>query len=960
MNVLSVPNYFQDCLFPLKRVVYIIIISLNFFLPCTPALSQSEQHAILEIDSLIALSRQYIEKQKFDQALAAIEAAGQIANHSDIPPDLKGRYLFNHGRALDRLGQLDVAEQQYMAALAIQTPLEATRGEDLAWTLNNLGALYSQMGRYDEAVGFYDKSLSIRQRIVGETHPDYMYSLNNIGNLYERKGDYKKAEKLLLKAKELRALHLGKTHPDYSWSLNDLGVLYKRMGRFQEALSLYTEAKSLRATIYGVTHPNYAVSLNNLANLYLELKRYNEAETLYMEALNIWKEKFGESHATTAAAFNNLAKLKQAMKDYPAAESFVRKSMEIGLAVFGKEHPRYGIYMQNLGEIQEASGQLELSLNTLKEALELRTNIMGVNHQDYASNHHYLSSVYWKLDQHANCFHSLKEVLRIQKQIFMNAATHLSEQEQSAYVNRFIINSDMLYSLALKHGDKVDGIARECLETALFLKGFVLNAAIKTRQQIARHPEAHLTYNQLQHLHHKLNREYAKPIASRNVDSLERAVATIEKKLINEINLTHTISKQVSLDQLKETLLPGEAILEIVHFNLYTPAITDSVHYAAILLRHGDVLPTFIPLFAESGIEVLLTDIAERKADFVNTLYSWRDRNRVRLGQAKPTLYEIFWQPVEAVGLDGITRIYYSPSGLMHRINVNAISLNDEQVLADRFHIVMLGSTRQRIKDQEHEKPESGSSAVVFGGIDFGETFTNESPEQGNEISLRGTMQMWGSLPWTEKEGLAVSQTMRSSEMQVEYYSGKSATEQVFKMQGRSQKSSPNVLHIATHGFFIADPTMNTPEEGSGFLQSANPMMRSGLILSDGNFGFINGVPREGQTEDGVLTALEISQLDLRQTTLTILSACETGLGDIRGNEGVYGLQRAFKIAGSQYLIMSLWQVPDRETMAFMTSFYEHWLNKNMTIPDAFRSTQRAMRDRFYNPYAWAAFVLLE
>lgn len=482
----------------------------------------------------------------------------------------------------------------------------------------------------------------------------------------------------------------------------------------------------------------------------------------------------------------------------------------------------------------------------------------------------------------------------------------------------------MLYSLALKHGNKVDSIAKECLETALFLKGFVLNASIKTGQQIAKHPEAHQTYNQLQHLHHKLNREYAKPIASRNVDSLERLIAAIEKKLINQINLTHTISKQVSLHQLKEAILPGEAILEIVHFNLYTPAITDSVHYAAILLRHGDALPTFIPLFEESGIEALLTDITERKADYVNALYSWRDRSMVRLGQAKPTLYEIFWRPIEAIGLDEITRIYYSPSGLMHRININAISLNDEHILADQFHIVMLGSTRQRIFDQKRQQPESSKNAVVFGGIDFGETLTNESPEPGNEMALRGKLQLWGSLPWTEKEGLAVSQTMRSDEMQVDYYSGKSATEQVFKLLGRSLKSSPNVLHIATHGFFITDATINTHEEGSGFLQSANPMMRSGLILSDGNFGFINGVPREGQTEDGVLTALEISQLDLSQTTLTILSACETGLGEIRGNEGVYGLQRAFKIAGSQYLIMSLWQVPDRETMAFMTSFYEH------------------------------------
>lgn len=138
-------------------------------------------------------------------------------------------------------------------------------------------------------------------------------------------------------------------------------------------------------------------------------------------------------------------------------------------------------------------------------------------------------------------------------------------------------------------------------------------------------------------------------------------------------------------------------------------------------------------------------------------------------------------------------------------------------------------------------------------------------------------------------------------------------------------------------------------------------MMRSGLILAGANYAWLNGHPiREGE-EDGILTAYEISQMDLAQTGLVVLSACETGLGDIKGNEGVYGLQRAFKIAGVDYLIMTLWKVDDKATALFMIEFYKHYLQDGMSIPDAFRLTQQEfIANPLSSPYLWAGFVLLE
>jgi CHAT domain-containing protein len=177
--------------------------------------------------------------------------------------------------------------------------------------------------------------------------------------------------------------------------------------------------------------------------------------------------------------------------------------------------------------------------------------------------------------------------------------------------------------------------------------------------------------------------------------------------------------------------------------------------------------------------------------------------------------------------------------------------------------------------------------------------------------------------------------------------------------------ASPQVIHLATHGYFFPD-TKNRDEvrgmrdDEPVFKTSDQPMIRSGLILAGGNHAWKTGRPLRPDVEDGILTAYEISQMDLSGTELVVLSACETGLGDIDGNEGVYGLQRAFKIAGAKYLVMSLWQVPDQQTQELMAAFYENWLTKKMGIPDAFRAAQQSVRDRYDHPFFWAGFVLVE
>ena len=295
-----------------------------------------------------------------------------------------------------------------------------------------------------------------------------------------------------------------------------------------------------------------------------------------------------------------------------------------------------------------------------------------------------------------------------------------------------------------------------------------------------------------------------------------------------------------------------------------------------------------------------------------------------------------------------------------------------------------LGSTRQLVVPSPLLGGQDGG-ALLFGGIRYEldtaamaqanaalktEAITSSRGEfsfAGTDSTLRSST--WNDLPFTGKEVDSIARILRTGGVQTQLRKGYDATEEAFKTIGKNSPS-PRILHIATHGFFFPDPKNNPQSEFRNpplgepvFRRSDNPMIRSGLILAGGNGAWSRGPgskPYKPGAEDGILTAYEISQMDLRNTELVVLSACETGLGDIAGNEGVYGLQRAFKIAGAKYLIMSLWQVPDKQTSLLMTTFYQKWLQGKMEIPEAFRAAQKELRERGFDPYQWAGFVLVE
>lgn len=313
--------------------------------------------------------------------------------------------------------------------------------------------------------------------------------------------------------------------------------------------------------------------------------------------------------------------------------------------------------------------------------------------------------------------------------------------------------------------------------------------------------------------------------------------------------------------------------------------------------------------------------------------------------------------------LQGIKNIYYSPSGLLHKVSFAAISKDDNVFLCDAYQLHQQSSTG-KVAFPNNLMYEKSDRFMLIGGVQYNTTDTKNK--------------VWSYLPGTQNEVQKISNFLTKQKHTIELYTSLDANEGNIKE--KVQKS--NMLHFSTHGFFYPDPEQvraEVKEEIVGedivfrgdldtsdiqrksnyanwsFVKNKNPLMRSGLVLAGANDVWERDALADG--EDGILTAQEVATLDLRNTKLVVLSACETGLGDIKGSEGVYGLQRAFKMAGAQYLIMSLWQVPDKETAEFMELFYKN-LTKVKDIPTAFDQTQKAMRKK-YDPYFWAAFVMI-
>jgi CHAT domain-containing protein len=533
----------------------------------------------------------------------------------------------------------------------------------------------------------------------------------------------------------------------------------------------------------------------------------------------------------------------------------------------------------------------------------------------------------------------------------------LSEAEKEIFFNSLELDYNLYHDFTIHHKSIVNNLTDTSYNIALQNKGLTLKSSTAVRQAILSSGDTILINEYDNWLTLK------KKIANLNetdttYKELVNQANEMERGLVKSSTIFSDFDKVRNLkwQDVQAGLKPGEAAIEFVHFKSEIDT-ANPIIYAALIVKKDSKHPEMIRLCTEAELKEILGVFQGNNLSFVNKVYGTRNK-------AEKTLYEKIWQPLEKQ-LEGIQNIYYSPSGLLHKVSFAAISKGDNVFLCDNYQLHQQSSTG-KVALPSNVMYDTKDAYLLMGGVQYNTDKTKK--------------EVWNYLPGTLNETDNIHSFLEKKKHNVNLFAANEANETNFKTQ--AQKA--NVLHISTHGFFYPDPEqvreeakkeeiheeniifrgtndIDSSERSSSlyanwsFVINKNPLMRSGLVLAGANDVWQRNAMEEG--EDGILTAQEVSNLDLRNTKLVVLSACETGLGDIKGSEGVYGLQRAFKMAGAEYLIMSLWQVPDKETAEFMELFYKN-LVKVKDIPKAFNVTQQAMRKK-YDPYYWAAFFLI-
>lgn len=886
---------------------------------------------------------QYKETEK-----ALTEAIKLIEANEEAKKELYGDAMAIFANLYRVMSQYDKAITYAQKGVQYHEQIWGKNSKQYTDPLIILGNIYAQKGDHTNAVETLNQVLLIRSKLFPHNHPKYIEAINSLGFTYSNMGDYIRAEPLLEEAVRLRKQILGVNHLSYWYSLNNLSSLYIRMGSIQKAIELDREVVE-RA---GLTNPGSEIhvsSLNGLINEYSSLKQYERADSVAQIGLDVIEQKTGKANRFYGMMLYNRARSFDRMGQFQRAENLYRQALDSYQKVTAENETLINS-LKALAILHSKTGQYRQADSLFTQCLLLAEQVFGPQSLPYASVN-FAQAQRFLLQQRPDDAFTLSQ--KANAVLFPQLKQNLpywSTSQRQAYIQQWLPDFATTMTVA-EQLRSIPSARQSFYDHVLFQKNLLLAEELQFSNtlQHLNSPALVALFDSVTTIRTSIARQLSLPITQRkNLTSLETRAETLEKELARQSAPFRQAQKELHVrwQDVRAALKATEATVEFMSFPYYNgQQLTDSVRYIALVLRPGDESPQVVPLLAD---EAPLRQLLIRKGAGHGSLYATRgselDTDQLTKGDS---LYQLIWQPIDKL-LKGVKTVYISPSGLLHQVAFAALPysrMNGKKTgfLADQYQLRQVGSTRQIVtaSSQEEAFYQGIDQAKLYGGIRYDSVDTQSA-------------KTWPFLPGTLREVDQISQLIGPKAKVV---TGSDASEASIKsLSGKS----PSVLHIATHGFTFPDPTTIRTDSslgGNTFRQISNPLFRSGLLMAGSNRIWQGAKPALGE-EDGILTAYEVANLDLSNTKLVVLSACETALGDIRGSEGVFGLQRAFKMAGVDYLVVSLWPVADDVTTTLMTLFYQNW-KRYKTIRTAFQKTQSQMR-KMYPPSVWAAFVLVE
>lgn len=818
-------------------------------------------------------------------------------------------------------------------------------GKGSQFEYNQLGFIYYDRIRdYHKALYFFEKGKEEAEQESGTHSLDYISALINIGLCYDQLGLSNESISILDHAEDLVKKNYGEKSDAFVSILMNKAIFYNSVGDNYLALAYGDEAKNLCETINGKKSKKYGRILSIIGSCLSGLGRIDESINCYQEASVLLGDSFNSIFPLI-----NLMALYTNKQDWAGLEDTADKCVRLisSLGLEGTDVDAY--YKWALGrayetiDCTEANNYYELALNILSDKgqafSEKPMKIMLDQCEMNIRNQSINETAIPKLVSHY-------------KKLYLENALFFNSLERESFVS-FYENSSLKNIL---FSSRVDGVYDSLLfDYLLFNKGLLLGTSLGYYNAVMQSNDETLIgkYNELNRLNRALNGEVGLLTGTTSINEAKSKAILLEHELTELLKEQdgHIAGFDISFSDVKKELNRNEAAIEFVNYFDYKD---NASYYAALLIRKELDTPLFVKLGNEEDIQAIA-------ALSPNVLYGETF--------ASERAYKTLLQPlIDKLG--SINVLYYSPAGCLNAIALEYL-YDGRKYIGEEYRVIRLSSSREIANLKSNLQAER---IALYGGINYDEddeTMIRESRRLRGESEhygniFRGPSQGdirkgWDYLPGTLTEVQSISNIIGRRRIEVALLTDSKANEESFKVLSGRKTS---IIHLATHGFYFSEENTKkngyyllSSEIGEGVTKHSSALQRAGLLLSGGNKAW-KGEPVPEGIEDGVLTAMEIASLDLTGCEVAVLSACETGVGEI-SDEGVFGLQRAFKIAGVKTIVMSLWDVDDQATSLMMSEFYKNLL-KGKGKRDSFYLAQREVKKVFSDPRYWAAFIMLD
>jgi CHAT domain-containing protein len=948
-----------------------------------------------------AAARVLVEQVEAASGRDSLEAAAAL--------DLLVEALWQGGKSTEPEAR-ELAER----AVAIKERKLGKTDPALAVSLFHLAAFRSNAGAYADAKPIFERTLTIREKALGPDHPDVAFTLNVFGSSRVAAGDYVEAKRLLERGLEIRERTLGPEHLDVAGSLNNLAELLFKMSDIIGARSLLERAVVIWEKNLGPLHPRVGLGVSNLAMIHTVLHDYAGAKPLYERGLAIQEKTLGPEHPQVALTLSNLASTLAETGEPAAARPLYERSLAIREKVFGPEHSEVVGSLINLGTLSKEMGDYAAARPLYQRALAITEKTLGPDHPMVTDCLLPWAALLAESGETSTAVMIGLRAGNITREHLRLTLPTLAEREALTYALGRHFGLGLALTLLVERSEGAAGLQRPVWDAIVRSRSLVLDEMAARHRTIsgAERPEVARAARDLTSAREAL----AKLLVSgpRNEspeqyrDRIEQARRAKEKSehVLAERSAafrTEQVRAKLGLDEVAAALPADGALVAFVLYGRHQlrqrqpntkggePEPIPS--YLAFVLTGSGEKPTVVPLGTAKEVDSLVSRWRERIAREARASGRASKRNEATYREAGVALRKKIWQPLER-HVAGVRRVFVVPDGALHFVNLAALPVGRDRYLIESGPIVHYLSAERDLVPRKATREGEGLLAVGAPAFDESKLFAALAPRNGQLTSparparpadtsgastYRGPRSACGSftsmsfepLPAAGRETEEIATLWNAAEdplsapatkSAARVLTGAAASEAAVKEQAGGRR----ILHLATHGFFLGGRCASAlndsgpkPQAPIAAVVGENPLLLAGLALAGANRRASAGADEE----DGILTAEEIAALDLDGVDWAVLSACDTGIGEVKASEGVFGLQRAFQVAGVKTVLMSLWPVEDAATRAWMTTLYRNRLTRKLSTAEAVHEAslevlrQRRSQRQSTHPFYWAGFV---